>query len=478
MLEARQKRMMPDLLGMLWRVLRQPWLLIGVGALALLSILCALLLPQISTSVAADPSSAVRWFIRVSADYGAVGNLLRGLGLFDLLHSTLLRVLILALGLLVAIHLAEEWAAIALFRSLKQLIQTRSTAGEATTLPQALPLFRVRESRQGQVDTAVAHLSAELTDRFGQIEEFTVPSTEMGADEKTANKHLRAEVQPEIRLLGIRHQNMLYLRLLLLFGLLLGLGTMWFSTLQAWVVAPPPIAPGESYSYAPQNLELRYTATAPLNAPDEPVRDLALQIQIGDRSGTLPVDSASRIYLDNVAIEAQPGPPGLLVSSVNGAEILAVQDQTRADAGVGLIFPGEGNEQVVRLPQQSIGLRIVRSSSGPAPDYRIEIIDVLGGIERVSRQVELQSGQSQLVEINDGRITLRFDPLPALDVRVRHLPNLWLLMVVFALLLVGAIGLFRRPAFAVIQIAPWEGDKVAIIAQSNRKDEIEWICKS
>ena len=495
----------PDPLGMLWRVLRQPWLLVGVGATLLVLILSAFLLPQISTPIASDPSSSARWFNTVSTSYGAAGNLLRGLGLFDLLHSTLLRVLLLVLGLLLAVHFAEQLAEIALFRSLKRLLHTRPTAaGEAVVLPQALPIYRMRESQQKRSDAVVADavvadavaagVAAHLTERFGPIEQLSIGS------ERAENSHPESEgadvggelvvvdntvigdtaigdaaKNKEVRLLAVRHQLGLYIRPLMLLGLLLGLSTTWLITSLGWEVVSPSIPPGESYSYPPQNLELQYSATAPLNQPESPLLNLALQVKIGDESGTLPVDSDSSIRIGDVAVEAQPGPPGLLVSSVSGAEILAIQDQPRASAGVGLIFPGEGNEQVVRLPEESIGLRIVRSSREPEPDYLIEIISVVGGIERDSQQVEIQNGESKYVALDSGTVSLRFDPLPALDVRVRYLPNAWLLMVTLGLVVAGAVGFLFRPAFVLAQIRSWHGDTVAVIAQSNSKDEMQRV---
>ena len=462
--QPKQTGRMPDLTGMLWRFLRRPMLLVGIGVFMLLLILCTFYLPQIPTPIAGDPSSAARWFNTVSADYGAVGNLLRGLGLFDLLHSPLLRVLLVILGLLLSIHLAEQVAAILLSRSLERTFKSGAAAGEVIALPQALPLYRTRERRDGEADAVVTSVRTLLSARFGRVEQVSIAGEE-------------AEAGAEVRLFASRQQIAHYLRLLGLIGLLLGLGAIWFITLLAWEISPPSIAPGESYSYTPQKIELAYTAIAPLNEPESPVHDLALQVQIGEESGVLPVDSASSIRMGDITVDVQPGPPGLLVSSVNGAEILAIQDQANANAVVGLVFPDEGNEQVVRLPAELIGVRIVRSSSEPKPDYIIEVIDVVGGIERESVELEIQNGESKFVGLKGETLSLRFDPLPALDVRMRYLPNVWLLLTALGLAVVGAVGFLMRPAFLLAQIVPTHGNKMVFIAQSDRQGEMRHVRK-
>ena len=73
----------------------------------------------------------------------------------------------------------------------------------------------------------------------------------------------------------------------------------------------------------------------------------------------------------NVVVRAQPGAPGLLVQTVDDALLLARPGQAVPVSAIGFGFPSVGSEETLLLPQQAVGLRIVRmeqGTPGPAED--------------------------------------------------------------------------------------------------------------
>ena len=68
---------------------------------------------------------------------------------------------------------------------------------------------------------------------------------------------------------------------------------------------------------------------------------------------------------------------------------------------------------------------------------------------------------------------LRFVPLPSMAAAVRYQPAIWLLWVALALVIIGAVGYRYRPAFLLLQLAPWPTAHTVVVAQSDDAAEIE-----
>ncbi len=92
----------------IWRTLANPFLLLGLTVAAFLLVVAGLLTPQMPHPVYSDPAAAARWLLNAGIDFGSFGELWRALGLFNLLHSTLLRILLVLIALMLAILLADQ----------------------------------------------------------------------------------------------------------------------------------------------------------------------------------------------------------------------------------------------------------------------------------------------------------------------------------------------------------------------------------
>jgi hypothetical protein len=83
------------------------------------------------------------------------------------------------------------------------------------------------------------------------------------------------------------------------------------------------------------------------------------------------------------------------------------------------------------------------------------------------RTIELIRGERAGSQAN---LRIRF--LPGLHVRVRYLPGDWLLWGGLVLALAGAVGYLRRPFFALVQLAPWPGERSVLVVQSSSPEPL------
>ncbi|HMN27472.1 MAG TPA: hypothetical protein PKE45_04885, partial [Caldilineaceae bacterium] len=138
-------------------------------------------------------------------------------------------------------------------------------------------------------------------------------------------------------------------------------------------------------------------------------------------------------------------------------------------AGVGLTFPAPGSEESMILPAEAIGLRIVRLGAEVAAEsgagYLLEIYR--GEESQPAKRVEIGAKPVESVVINDQGLSLRFVQMPGLAVEIRYLPGVWLLWVALALVVLGGIGYWFRPGFALVQVAPWAGEQTVVTVQSD-----------
>ncbi len=178
--EVKAGRALPNLAGTLWEWLNQRWLLLVPGGLALLQVLGGLLLPQMPGQLNDEPAAAARWLLTTSSSYGAIGGLFRALGLFNVLHSPLLRVLLALMGLILAAQLGT-WLGYALLmyrarRNPAQLLAQPAPAWAAPlTLQAGIPLYRLRQALPMPPEAAVEGLRSWLSQRFQQVAEGTAP---------------------------------------------------------------------------------------------------------------------------------------------------------------------------------------------------------------------------------------------------------------------------------------------------------------
>jgi hypothetical protein len=441
----------------------------------LLLLISARTLPQLPGQLSSSPALAARWLLGASADYGVLGDIFRTLGLFNVLHSFLLQVVLAIISMILFVHLGDLVAALWRYRQLASLLHQSATGiGAPVMLPAYQPIYRLRQANDQAPDQLAEQLRTEFTARFGQVVNASVdlaPATPL-------NEPTNASVS-ETRLLAMRHGLWSNLRPLLMLGLLVALLVAWLIVTVGWELAPTAVAPGDTYRFTPHSLELAYQ----IERQDEQAMPV-LAARIGAATDSMVVTGQTEMTLAGVDIRAQPGPPALLLTTASGEPALTRPGQSDSLASVGLIFPSPGSEESVVLPEQAAGLRVVRmadtTDSAAGHAFMLEIYH--SGSPQPTQRVTIDSNQVATVAIDPEGLTVQVMSLPGLEVSARYLPGAWLLWVAGVLVIVGAVGFWFRPAFVLAQIAPWPEERTVIVAQSDVRTEIaairEWLNRS
>jgi hypothetical protein len=352
-------------------------------------------------------------------------------------------------------------------------------AGQPLPANPVQPLHRLRILSAQPTEYTVETIHASLAGRFDRVEIRTAPL----APRPEGSRHqppITAHQPPatseaaddtatatEVRLLATRHRLGVMLRPALMLGLLLTLVVVWLVVTQGWEVTAPILAPGNEYRFNSQQLQMQYTVTLESKAV-HPV----LSIRLGQLERSLVVTD-TMLNLGGVVFRLQPNAPGLHIASLDGASALARAGQTETSPGIGLIFPSPGSEEAIILPEQSVGLRIVRIADTASPTFMVEVYD--GDRAQPTQRVEIEATQIADIQVNEQGFVLRVLPVPGVVVSAQYLPALWLLWPALILVLVGSVGYWRRPAFVLVQVAPWAAGRTVMVAQSDRRQELEQI---
>lgn len=463
-----------------WRVLREPWLLIGIAGLTLLFVLAGTRFPQLPGQYIDDPAGATRWLLTTSAEYGLFGPLLRSLGLFDLLHSFVLQFLLALVALLLFVHLGDMLAAAVRLYQLPSLLEaTDIRAGEPLPISGSSPFYRLRTALPLEPGRAQSGLAAVLQKRYDDLQQKAVSLSDSVAAQHASGDDHEAEIggpeENERAEEVVREQRWLaridswaaYLRVAFLGGLLLGLAVLWLGITWGWEVTPPALAPGSEFRFPAQDVILRYEAQVEVPATEGSggqARQPLLAVQIGENNNTTPVDKRSYLRLGDTGIWAQPGPPGLIISTVGGQAALSLPGQDDSTSRLGFVFPTPGSEESILIPDAGAGMRLVRLAADRA-GFLVEIFNREGA--QPVKRLELDQSQTVDIPLADGVLPLRFQLAPGLDVRVRYLPGDWLLLLALGFVLIGGIGFFRAPLFLLVQLASWPQGRSVLVVQSN-----------
>jgi hypothetical protein len=448
----------------LWRRLRQPGLLIGTGAVAFVLLLCAWRLPQLPGQLSGDPATAARWLAGVSATYGVAGELLRVLGLFNVLHGIPLQLVLLLLSLILVVQLGESLALLWRYRQVPGLLgQLPTYRGAPLSLPAGQPLYRQRwASIQTPVDLT-ERLAALLTTHFEGVTQRTVPLPPDALSPAADGAALAEET--ETQLLALRNARWVGLRPFLLIGLLLAVLVVWLIVLFGWEISSPMLAPGERYRYAARDVQLEYRVQ---RQADQATGQLAAVI--GGAQGVATVADTVSLSVGTVAVHGVPGAPGLLISTGDGLPGLTLAGQSETAPSLGLIFPSPGSEQSVILPAEAIGLRIVRLAEATGVAYLLEIYE--GESSQPTERVQIGEQPVEVLTFGAEDIKLEIVALPSLVVALRYLPGVWLLWVALGLVLLGALGYVRRPALVLAQVGPWPVGRTVVVVQSDDRRQV------
>jgi hypothetical protein len=450
----------------LWRGLRRPWVLIASAGLLVLLLVGGLLLPQLPGQLSGDPTAAARWLLGVSAEYGPAGEMLRGLGLFNVLHSFLLQMLLAVLTLVLCVYLGDLVATALRYRQLPALLAAPvAEPGSPLLLDTAQTLYRRRATASEPFAQVTERLHTQLADYFEQLTSANGAVTALhDLDEQRPADPATSAPPLESRLLATRHLPWATVRLALMVGLLLAVLAVWRIVISGWELSAPVLVPGGSYRSANHGVSLHYLVH---EGDGETIGELS--VQVGEQVTVLPVNQRASSSVNGVEIASLPALPGLYVSTMDGEAELARAGQSKRVAGVGLTFPGPGSEEAVILPAQAIGLRIVRlSDEMTAASGAQFLLEIFRGEEtQPAERFEIGVQPLETVPLNEDGLTLRLAQLPGMAVEARYLPGLWWLWVALGLVVAGGVGYWFRPSFALVQVAPWPVDRAVVTLQSD-----------
>jgi len=485
-----------ELTRTLWQWLHSSTVLVAAGLITFLLFLCAILIRQMPGQIADEPAAATRWLLTVSEEYGIWGNALRALGLFDVLHNPLLQLLVAVIALILLIHLGTMVATLWRFwQAPDALTETVAHSGDPLTLPATQPLYRLRQAVPQTPSLLCAQVTQAISPHFDEVISLTVNTAPYQADtEKTDQDLPPAEpvTVAEFRLLARRHrQRWIWLRPLLPVGLLLALLVVWIILATGWEITPPLLAPGDEYRATTQRVVFTY----PLPAEKAGLTP-TLAVEINDAPQQLWLGESRSRHWGQISIQANPGPPALLIRSTDETIQLSRPGQTQRTANLGLLFPSLGSEDSV-VVENSVGLRIVRvallpeaegdrantsenNSSRQSPldtaDYEQFLVEVYQRDETKPVQtIHISEQTTATIQVSGIAQELMFIPLPSLAAVVRYQPGIWLLWLAAGLILVGVAGFRFAPTFLLLQMAPWPTDRTVVVAQSDTAAEIEQL---
>jgi hypothetical protein len=450
----------------LWRGLVDLRLLLAVLAVMLLLALIALGLPQLPDQVRTDPGEANRWLLATAERTGGLGEILGASGLFSLLRSPIFQLALAGATVLLLIQLAYVFGAALQLRHVAQDAEHQpSQAGEAVALPPGRRIYRLRRS-------------VEIDDAADKAEDSVLPGPELAEAYPTVARSaitvaaaeapgLSSPENPveEYRTLALRSPWAAWLKLCLPMGLLLFASAIWLLARYGWEVTIPTLAPGETFRYAAGSLELRY---------DVPVNEATggatptLIIDAGEAQERLPLTAGAWANVGGAIAAAEPATTAMLVRTRGSQPLLAQPGQSTPSTAIGLLFPSAGSEQALLLPRQGAGLRIVRAGDG-RNEFMVEFYP--RNSTAPDPILRVRDDEPQFLTFEDGQI-VDLLPVPSVRVTVRRMPGLWLLLPALLLTIVGLIGYWRRPGFALLQDAPWSPGKRVVIVQSDRRATI------
>jgi hypothetical protein len=438
-----------------WRSLRHPVGLLLIAGLLLILQSAALFLPQMPGQLTEDAVERARWLLAAQEPYGDLGALLAWLGLFDFARSYVLRGLLVILILLMAMQVGDLLAMVQRIQLLRRgLAEASYAAGTPLTTPGLQTVYRQRRALALLPDVAAAQLSAQIG---------------RASDTRVAVAGAEGQIVDEERWLRIDHQPFLYLRILLVAAATAALILLWVIITVGWDAQPPLLAPDASFRLASHDLRLSYQVTPgdPNAAPDATAPTLL--VSMGAEEGMLDARFPGQLRLGSAEIGSTPADPALVVEAwIGGAPVaaLALPGQSGLRHRFSFAFPSVGSEESVLIPGAELGVRLVR-----LPDSYRFLMEVVSSASDVETQrTEINANDAIVVPYPgaaDGELVLRFRYLPMLRVHVQSMPGDWLAIPLLALVLVGGVGLLRRPRFLICQVAPWPPQRSVLVVQSD-----------
>lgn len=455
-----------NLASSLWHWLRRPWLAILAGIVGVILSVAVLRLPQLPGQLVDEQAAAATWLLNASTAYGMWGNLFLALGLFDVLRSPLLYLLLALLMPTLAAQLADQLGALRQLRNVQaaDLNQPAQSPGIPIAIAPLRPIFRWRgliNATQAEVLKTLITTNdpAFAKTKQGQavIDEFIQADTEQKSPSASPNETVDSESSTEkiaitekneaieTRLLAQQAPRLQLLRPLLMIGLLIAVVGAWLALAYGWQVTAPPLAPGETFRSANRNLVLRYL----VNTTGKVSAELEALVQSDQL--TIAATQSSQQRIGPITIQTRPTYPGVWIATADQSEILTLPGESKLRSGMGFVFSTPGSEESILVPEQAAGLRIVQRAG--TENFVLELYRS-DGIQPIYR-AELTQGGQLTIPFTQGSTELIITTLPGLQVDVRYLPGLWLVPLGIILSLIGVLAFIRPSYFVLIQVAPW-----------------------
>jgi len=532
MSERKMSERRADLGQRIWEIVHRSWLLKILGGALLLLYLFAILLQQMPGQLYDDPAGAQRWALITSESYGPLGNVFNALGLFNVIHNPLLQLLIIALILLVLIRLGDQIAEVWRFHQITdQLGDETPVVGEPIALPTVQATYRLRQAYATEATALTAMAVETLQERFDTVEQqramvSQLPATaptlaaDATADKATAQQKdvassgddVETEEVEEQRILALRKVSYARVRPFFFLGLLLALVTIWIILSWGWNVNPSPLVPGADYRSAAYQLALQYevdpvtvpveriTPTEATSAETSPIDLTAsmsqtltgttesresvplaglpvLVAEIGEEQRRAPLGATMRLNRGQTLISSKAGPPALLLRTTSTEPLLSRLGQSQMVPTMGLIFPSPGSEESVVI-DQALGLRIVRLATEAAETEEF-VAEVYDANNQLIKRMQLKEPATIELVIEKRSVNVDVIFLPSMQIAVAHQPTIWLFWPALLFTLIGLVGYCYRPAFLLLQFAPWPIDRTVAVVQSSDEQEVtvmqQWL---
>lgn len=452
-----------NVLDLLWRLLRKPWLLIVFGAILLALLAAARATPQLPGQLLESPAEATRWLNSVAANWSGVGGALaRVLQLYNLAGAPWFGVLVALVALLALVQLADAIGRAAVWRRLSSALHG-GEPGEPIVFGGA-DLARDRFAVALEPSVAETVAATTISKAYGSLARASVGTEHLSAiaDAETNPSAASGFLQPggaESRLLGRRNGWSVWLYIAFPAALLVAVLLLWVNMLWAWNVQTAALSPGEGFVSQTRDLALMNT----VGENGEP----AISVATGSRSILVPADGTVE-RLDGMVVTAHRVAPAIVVSA--DTPILALPGEPNPQETVGLNFPSPGAEQFVVLPGQGIGIRFVRVP-GSEERFLAEVYDE-EAVQPVARE-QIDAAGELVVPLEDEELTLLVTPAWSLSAQVNRSFASWAWLPLALLALAGLVALVRPAALLCAQISAWEGERSLVILQGARGQEIQ-----
>lgn len=451
----------------LWRLLRRPWLLVTLLAVLGATLLWARTLPQIPGQLTESAAEATRWLNGTLSSSSIAGaELARSLGLFDLYSSPWLRVLLALVTLLAAVQLADAIGTLRAWRAASYRASLGESGEPAPLAQGAMARIRIAvDAPVERVDEMVREWAA--TARMETVnldnERAEIVNGAVEVQDEGQNPH-------ETRLLMRRRGWSAWLAPLLALGALIGALLLWANLFWAWNLRPDVIAPGVTF----ENARRGFAVTNHLI--DVNGRDTVTLLTVGSTE-TLPVDGLwHRLDLPGWTRARANAETAAMVIGADEA-LLALPNAPKPQERVGLLLPATGSEQFVVLPQQGIGIRVVRLTDGNAERYYAEVYGE-DSVQPLVRE-EILGAQTLDVPLAEGEsLTLEIAPASGLHVEVERGYGRWLWLPALLLILAGFVALVLPARVVLAQLSRWERERTLLIAQGTAHKDVAALLAS